>query len=253
MSDSYRFAALGPFVVPLKKYRKYRLIDFSAVGKVFEEAEVESKKRLGIPGVTEAIGCYILALKPVGGQVIWPYYVGQTCGQTLGKRVFQKQDKVAKYGEIMKEYKKATAYIYLIPLIAPSGKRFARKGTNSNRIDKAEQALISMALRVNYFLWNIQHRNESFTIDGTPLSGRRDTKAALSMRRMLGFVDYIRPERKQMGDVQPQSQDAGELEDPVVIDAENADSPELVYNMDDSRSDQEVVAEVRNLEGDSDM
>lgn len=102
MSDPYRFAALGPFAVPLKKYKKYRLIDFDAVGEVFEEAERECKKRLGISGVSDAIGCYILALKPPGGQKVWPYYVGQTCGQTLATRVFQKQDKVAKYKGIMK-------------------------------------------------------------------------------------------------------------------------------------------------------
>lgn len=187
---------------------------------VYEEAENESQKRLKISGVTDAIGLYILALKPSGGQVIWPYYVGQTRDQTLGTRPFQKQDKVAKYDAIMKNYKKATAYLYLLPLITPSGKRFARKGTNARHIDLAEQALISMALRVNYALWNVKHRNETFTIDGTPLAGRRDTKAAISIRRMLGFAAYERPSRQKMGEVQPQPQEVGELDEPGIAEAE---------------------------------
>ena len=216
MSDPYRFVTLGPFTVPLKKYRHYRLIDFDQVGTTFEEAERECRRRFGFGGVTDAIGCYILALKPVGGQVIWPYYVGQTRGQTLGTRVFQKGDKVAKYKGIMMEYRRATAYLYLLPLLAPSGERFARQGTNKSRIDKAEQALISMALRVNYALWNIQHRNESFTIDGTPLSGHKDSKSAISMRRMLGFRDYDRPARRAAGEIRPQAQAIGELDEPVV-------------------------------------
>lgn len=223
MSDPYRFAALGPFAVPLKKYRSYQLIDFDAVGKVFEEAERECKRRLRLTGIADAIGCYVLALKPHNAPVIWPYYVGQTCGQTLGTRVFQKQDKVAKYKGIMMEYKRATAYLYLFPLVAPSGKRFARQGTNKGRIDKAEQALISMALRVNEALWNVQHRNESFTIDGTPLSQGKDTKAGASVRRMLGFAEFERS-KKVVGQIEALPQVSGELENPPIVEADETET-----------------------------
>jgi len=217
MPDPYRFTTLGPFAVPLKKFRKYRLIDFSSVGEVFEEAERECKKRLHLTGVGDAPGCYILALKPFNSAQIWPYYVGQAREQPLGVRVLQKSDKVRKYKEIMKEYQRATAYIYLLPLLAPSGKRFAKLETNKTKIDKAEQALISMALRVNENLWNVQHRNEDFTIDGTPMSNRRDTKAAASMRRLLGFAEFERTKSKKLGQLEALEQEQGAFSEPTIV------------------------------------
>jgi hypothetical protein len=213
MADPYRFATLGPFPVPLKWYRKRRQVDFSMADTlVFQAAEQQSKSKLQLSGINKAIGCYVFALKPPGGQIIWPYYVGQSCRQTLGKRVFQKSDKIAKYNAILKEYRTPLAFVYLLPLVTPGG-NFARLGTNQKTIDLAEQSLIDMALRVNYSLWNIKHRKEGFTIDGTPLTDKRDTKPAASFRRLLGFANYDRPDRREKGEIQPAPQSTEDLEE----------------------------------------
>lgn len=110
MADPYRFAALGPFVVPAKLRYKKRVVDFDhARDAVFEQANEQARKKLGIANIEDAVGCYIFALKPSGGKTVWPYYVGQACRQTLHRRLFQKSDKPRKYNEIMKEYRKARA------------------------------------------------------------------------------------------------------------------------------------------------
>ena len=213
MSDSYRFAALGPFAVPLKKYRNRRVVDFErAAETVFAAATTQAYKKLGISDVKRAVGCYVFALSPSGGQVIYPYYVGQSCRQTLATRLFQKSDKPKKYNDILKEYTKAKAYVYLLPLLTPAG-NLARLRSNRKRIDQAEYALIGMALRVNYSLWNVKHRvgMESFSIDGTPESERRDTDPAKSFRRMLGFSKPPVASGRATGEITPEPQAVDDL------------------------------------------
>lgn len=214
MAETYRFAVLGPFPVPIKKDRSQRRIDFSrATQDVFALAEDQAKQKLDVTDIRKAVGCYVFALKPSGGKVIWPYYVGQSCQQDLATRLFQLSDKPEKYNAILGEYKRAAAYMYLLPLLTPSG-RLARVGTNQNRIDHAEYALIGMALRVNYSLWNIKHRVaiESFSIDGTPQSERRrDTAPASSFRRMLGFADRPRSSGRATGELEPGPQNTEDL------------------------------------------
>lgn len=214
MSEPYRFATLGPFLVPRKKGVDGREIDFScATAQVFDAAEDQANRKLEISDIRNAIGCYVFALKPPGGQVIWPYYVGQACKQTLAKRLFQRSDKPKKYNEILQEYNRAAAYVYLLPLITPSG-RLAKLGTNQRFMDQAEFALIGMALRVNRNLWNVKHRSgmESFGIDGTPQSTRRrDTDAALSFRRMLGFATRPKSIGRVPGELEPIPQDVADL------------------------------------------
>ena len=213
MSGSYRFAVLGPFPVPLKRHRRRRVVDFDrATAHVFGLAEQQARSKLRLSALDEAIGCYVFALKPSGGQVIWPYYVGQSCRQTLQTRLFQTKDKPAIYNAILKEYDRAAAYVYLLPLLTPGG-RFARLGSNQTRIDNAEHALIGMALRVNYSLWNVKHRvaMEAYTIDGTPQSGRRDTDPAASFRRMLGFASKPKASERRTGEIEPDAQPANSL------------------------------------------
>ena len=213
MSTGYRFAVLGPFRTPTTKRRGKRVIDFAqATDTVFRDAETQAVQKLGVSDIRGAVGCYVFALKPSGGQVIWPYYVGQSCRQTLSRRVFQQTDKPKTYNAILGEYERAIPYLYLLPLLTPRGK-LARVGTNQGKIDDAEQALIGMALRVNYSLWNIKHRAaiEAFSIDGTPTSGRRDTHPALTFRRMLGFAERPKTSGRSIGELQPSIQDVEDL------------------------------------------
>lgn len=205
MPDPYRFAALGPFVVPTKLRYRRRVVDFDhARDYVFEQAAEQARKKLRISNIEEAVGCYIFALKPSGGKEVWPYYVGQACRQTLHQRLFQKSDKPEKYNDIMGEYKKARVYVYLFPLLTAAG-NLAKLGANQKLINSAEFALIGMALQVNYDLWNVKHRvgMERFTIDGTPQSNRRDTDPAKSVRALLGFAEKSKVAGEVRGRVIP--------------------------------------------------
>lgn len=208
MTNPYRFAALGPFVVPTKVRYRRREIDFDlARDAVFDQAAKQAQRKLGIANIADAVGCYIFALKPSGGQTVWPYYVGQACRQTLYTRLFQASDKPKKYNEIMGEYRKARAYVYLFPLLTGAG-NLAKLGANQKIINSAEFSLIGMALQVNYSLWNVKHRvgMERFTIDGTPQSARRDTVPAKSVRHLLGFSNPPKVTGNVTGQVLPDEQ-----------------------------------------------
>jgi hypothetical protein len=220
MAWGYRFAVLGPFRVPIRTVRNRRIVDFdSAANAVFDAAEEQCRIKLGITGIRRAIGCYVFALKPSKTLRFWPYYVGQSCRQTLAQRVFQSTDKPTLYKEIVNEYRRAAAYFYLLPLLT-EGARFARVGTNQQLINKAEYALIGMALNANPDLWNIKHRMqmESFSIDGTPQTERtRDSAPAASFRRMLGFADYPKSAQRR-GKFRPDLQDPEDLPDAPALE-----------------------------------
>lgn len=179
-----RFAALGPYRVPVSCSRN--AIEFDKCDEVFGLADAEMQERFQ-RDVRNAIGCYVLALRPSGSKRDWPYYVGQACRQTFYKRVFQKQDKEEKFNSIVREsgYKKASVQLYLFPLLTSTG-RLARLGSNTSLIDRAEFALIGLGRSANEDLWNIKHRigMDAFEIDGAFNSAAR-TQAARRVRAMF--------------------------------------------------------------------
>jgi hypothetical protein len=185
MAQNYRFQVLGPFRMSVeRRSRGMRGIDCQqARDEVFEQAEEACG---GKYDVTKAIGCYVFGLSPSGASRIRPYYVGKACDQTLYKRVFQPTDKPGLYDEILNWYEKAAPFVFLLPLLTPSGV-LARLGSNGRRISLAEHTLIGMALHANPDLWNIKHRValESFTVDGTAAASGRLSNAAAAFRSML--------------------------------------------------------------------
>lgn len=183
MTDTYRFRVLGPFRVPTTIVRRRRKIDFSrARDVVFEQAHEVCGETCDI---STAVGCYVFGLSPPGGPRTRPYYVGQSRGQTLYARTFQKGDKPAVYNAILGQYERAAPFMFLLPLFTPSG-RLAKLHSNKHRIDLAEHTLIGAALRANPDLWNIKHRvaMEAFTIDGTP-GGSARSRASRAFAAML--------------------------------------------------------------------
>ena len=190
MSSEYRFKVLGPFKVPVSKKKRYgkRAIDFTlARDEVFSTADEVCGSHFNIK---EAVGCYVFGLSPSGGSRTRAYYVGQASSQTLFDRVFQSNDKPALYNGILNWYEKATPFVYLLPLLTPTG-RLAQLGADSSarKISLAEHDLIGMALRSNPDLWNIQHRvaMESFLIEGTPMHKGKKTRAAEGFGAMLNL------------------------------------------------------------------
>jgi hypothetical protein len=154
---------------------------------VFAAAEQAVRGRYDI---YSAIGCYVFGLSPRGSARPWPYYVGKACDQALYKRVFQLQDKPNVYDAILTEYAAARPFVYLLPLLTPSGAP-ARLKSNAKRIRMAEHELIGTALRANVDLWNVQHRAalESFVIDGISAPGRASAAAQL-FSEMLELKPY---------------------------------------------------------------
>jgi hypothetical protein len=130
----------------------------------------------------------VFGLSPPGSPKTRPYYVGQACHQTLFTRVFQPTDKPGVYNGILGQYERATPFVYLLPLLTPSGRLAALgAGSTARRIGLAEHELIGMALRSNPDLWNVQHRvaMESFVIEGTPAHKGARTAAAARFAAML--------------------------------------------------------------------
>ena len=112
--------------------------------------------------------------------------------QTLYKRAFQKKDKPAVYGQIMREFKTAKPLVYLLPLVVEDEEGtfvcFAKSGQRMQAIvNMAEESLIAMALHDNDELWNVQHSRalDRYSIDGTRTSWSTDTNAAKRFRAML--------------------------------------------------------------------
>ena len=102
--------------------------------------------------------------------------------------MFQRADKVEKYRQIMEDcgYVKATPFVYLLPLLTPSG-RPARLGSNKELIDCAEYELIGLGRKANSWLWNIKHRigMDAFQIDGVHNTPGRLSQEARDLAAMF--------------------------------------------------------------------
>jgi len=190
---AYRFRCLGPY-----NFKTHKDINGdrtfcprSARNEVFEAA-CRDANRMGMRDVCSAVGLYVFGLSPSGGEVTWPYYVGRASTQELYARLFQTTDKPRKYSAILREYEKARPLVYLFPLVTQAG-NLARKTKRGSAVYKiiedAEYMMIGHAMSVNPFLHNVQNviSREKFIIDGTPPAIRRETNAARSFRKMMGF------------------------------------------------------------------
>ncbi|SED17902.1 hypothetical protein [Rhodobacter sp. 24-YEA-8] len=197
--SNYRFRCLGPFEFPVYKSTRHwknhkRLYDpKTATESVFSQAAME-ERRIGIDGINGAIGLYVIGMKPRGKLI--PFYVGQAARQTIKARIFQRQDKLAKVIEILNIYTHAKPFVFLFPLLTPSGRlaKMPKAGvsgtSNAQRIiTSAEYMMIGHAMNVNPWLHNISTvaERERFSIDGSPGSWGNQTKDARSYAEMMGF------------------------------------------------------------------
>lgn len=161
---TYRFRVLGPFEIEVIEQGTERHIKPRAARKpMFAEAQKLVGSSLDI---TQARGLYVYGLH-TRADYDWPYYVGKAADLTLYKRCLHLSDKPRVYNEILQEYVNAKPFMYLLPLLTPSGK--IASGEKAKRlIGIAEEQLIGIALQANSYLWNVQHRSkyESFVIDG---------------------------------------------------------------------------------------
>lgn len=217
--NDYRFRCLGPYEFPVYKSTRHwknhvRVFDpKEARDVVFEKAEGD-QHRIKIDNIRDAIGLYVIGMRPRGRLV--PFYVGKAVRQTLHTRLFQKKDKLAKVQEIINEYVHVKPFVFLFPLVTPSGALARRVATdghseNSKRIDTAEYMMIGHAMNVNPWLHNIQTvvSRENFSIDGSPGAYGPDTAFA---REYRGMMDFTRPSKAadKMKKVSDRTQDQDE-------------------------------------------
>lgn len=243
--SAYRFRCLGPFEFPVYRSTRhwknhYRLFDpKTATEAVFEQA-AQQEHRIGVEAVDQAIGLYVIGMKPRGKLI--PFYVGKAERQTIKERLFQKQDKLAKVTEILNVYKHAKPFVFLFPLLTPTGRLSrvtvaARGGSAKERvINSAEYMMIGHAMNSNPWLHNISTvvERERFSIDGSPGASGKQTKDALSYAEMMGFkkvssandklrhageaVDEVKPDETRLIEdalAHPESleQEAGDLDE----------------------------------------
>lgn len=140
-----KYYPYGPLEIPLTKRRvAYRNKNpLSLFWDQFDEL---------LPGVSEAVGCYIFSIR--AGKGIRPWYVGMAEKQSFRKECFAPH-KLLNYNDCLSD-RKGTPVLTLLPKLTATG-RFAKKGANGHRdIRFLENMLISTCLQRNTELLNIK-------------------------------------------------------------------------------------------------
>lgn len=138
------YATYGEFEVPRKDVKKGKVLDFSKEALSGFWSKVEEK----LPGLLDAVGCYIFATK--AGPGITPWYVGQTKTSFKGE-CFQPH-KQKTYHDVCNGIK-GTPVLILVARCTPNGK-LAKGNLDKSEADFVEQLLISHALSKNSDLTN---------------------------------------------------------------------------------------------------
>lgn len=118
----------------------------------------ESKKKfwenisLQYPGLSEACGCYVFAIK--AGKGVKPWYVGKTGKQVLSKEVFTPHKEKIFQSVVAK--RKGTPILFFIPLLTNQNRFSKKRNTNHRGISFLENLLIGACINKNSRLSNVQ-------------------------------------------------------------------------------------------------
>jgi hypothetical protein len=150
MGKMFQYEPYGPFEVPIESGR------ISNDLKKFWE-EVETRKT----GLSEAVGCYIFAVKKAS--VYMPWYVGKTVKLGFRGEGFQPHKRLhfASLGTL----ENGAVKLYLIPRVTRTGKLRGKYGRNvkqgqDGKITILEERLIGLALAKNPDLGNVKGRKQ---------------------------------------------------------------------------------------------
>lgn len=253
MSD-YRFRCLGPYEFPVyKSARHWRnhvrvFKPKEARDEVFRQAEADQHRirtgEVSISGIKEAIGLYVIGMRPRGRLV--PFYVGKAARQTLHTRLFQEQDKLAKVHDIINIYKHVKPFVFLFPLVTPSGALAQRVtaekiSSNEKRINSAEYMMIGHAMNANPYLHNVQTviERQNFSIDGSTGTSANETNFAREYRLMMGFMKPSRAAEK-MRKVSEQTEQENDTTLTVMEDAlAHPETLELEQDLEAAKTEEE--------------
>jgi len=103
-------------------------------------------------GLSEAVGCYIFAIK--AGKGILPWYVGKAEKQSFKKECFTSH-KLKHYNDAAAG-RKGTPYLFLIAKITNGGKFSKVSGNGHRDIQFLENMLIAACIQRNSYLLNIK-------------------------------------------------------------------------------------------------
>lgn len=172
-----KYVPYGPLRLPSGR----GLLEFNKQEQDEFWAGAAGDKNLG-----DACGCYVFALR--AGRGIKPWYVGKAERQSFRNECFTAH-KIIKF--VSKEdSQKGTPLLYLYARVTEKGK-FSRPTTASHAdVEYLEKMLISMALRRNGSLLNLQNTKmlREMVVPGLLNSGRGKLSASANeLRRLMGY------------------------------------------------------------------
>jgi hypothetical protein len=100
-------------------------------------------------GLSDAIGCYVFAIR--AGKGYTPYYVGQTCRQSLVKQALNPSN-IMKFNKVCSSGS-GNPFLFFIPMLTKSD-RYAKKTKGNKAIKYLERWLIDVAISKNPGLIN---------------------------------------------------------------------------------------------------
>jgi hypothetical protein len=150
MGKMFQYEPYGPFTVPIESGRIPKKLT-----KFWED--VEKRKA----GLSEAVGCYIFAVKKASGYI--PWYVGKTVKLGFRGEGFQRHKRL--YFDSLGTLENGTVNLYLIPRVTSTGKlrgKYGRKVKQGQdgKITILEERLIGLALAKNPDLVNVKGRKQ---------------------------------------------------------------------------------------------
>jgi hypothetical protein len=139
-----KFDVAGPF--DLTRHGSKRLITDQSLKDL--KSQIEDFRE----GLSEAVGCYVFALR--AGKGYTPWYVGQACKASILKEAMNSSNR-EKYNKVASE-NKGTPTIFFIQMQTPGGKLRKRKKADGGlmALDFLERWLISVCITKNPDLVN---------------------------------------------------------------------------------------------------
>jgi len=142
------------------------------------------------PGLAEAFGCYVFAMR--AGKGFTPWYVGKT------DKAFRDEclapHKLNYYNQVNVSHARGTPVLFLLPKITGERREFARRRTpsasaGSKDIEFLEQYLVALALNKNRDLRNARGTRflRDMVVSGILNSPGRPSGSATALRRCLGL------------------------------------------------------------------
>jgi hypothetical protein len=150
MNKMFQYEPYGPFSVPVESGRIS-----NDLKKFWEEVDIRKT------GLSEAVGCYIFAVKKAS--LCIPWYVGKTVKSGFRSEGFQRHKRL--HFDSLGTLENGTVELYLIPRVTSTGKlrgKYGRKVKQGQdgKITILEERLIGLALAKNLDLANVKGRKQ---------------------------------------------------------------------------------------------